>query len=152
MRSDNQPISLGELIALLETRPQEQDVRFDFGYIRPVGVDSYRGFYDHLAIEYTTGGKDMTVAELLAELRGAVGRVFMGYKGGDFRMNRSTPMWVANHGESNSTAVIGLAECKYMTIIATGYCDEWAGGLGRALQVLGGLGFGNAHLPVDADA
>lgn len=142
---NDQPITLGELIDLLAAREQDQAVRFDFGYIAPTGVSSYRGYYDHLAIEYADE-RQVKVAEFLAQLREAVGAVYEGYKGGDFRMTRNTPLWVANYGNSGGTCVLGIHdECKYQTIIATGYCEDWAGDMVRALQVLGGLGFGNAN-------
>jgi hypothetical protein len=145
MVRNDQPITLGALIDLLAAREQDQTVRFDFGYIAPTGVSSYRGYYDHLAIEYADE-RDVKVADFLAQLREAVGSVYIGWKGGDFRMTRNTPLWVANPGNSGGTCVLGLHdECKYQTIIATGYCEDWEGNMGRALELLEGLGFGNAH-------
>lgn len=143
-----QPISLGAFIDLLAARPAEQTVQFDFGYFRPLSFDSYRGYYDHLALGYTEHGPGLdTVGKLLAVARSCVGANFEGYKGGTFRMDRETPLWVANRGESPSSCVIGVLGSPYATVIATGWCEEWAGGTMRALQVLTqGLGYGNLHL------
>lgn len=143
-QTDKQPITLGELIDALEKCKPESGVQFDFCGMTPDGVDSYRGYYDHLAIGHKDEGA-VTAGELLAELRAAVGKVFEGYKGGDFRMDRDTPMWVANYGRSGSTAVVGVRELSWgSVIIVTGYCEDWNGGMERARRVLfHGLGFGN---------
>jgi hypothetical protein len=142
----NQPIALGDLIALLEARPQDQGVSFDFCGLVPTSVDSYRGYYDHLAMGWSADGAPK-VADLLGRLREALGAVFTGYKGGEFRMDADTPMWVANYGRSDSTAIIGISECDYWAFIETARCEDWDGGTVRALQVLGGLGSGNLAMP-----
>ena len=144
-QKNDQPITLGDLIDALAKRPPEDEVVFDFCGLHPTDVDSYRGYYDHLAIGYSTEYKPVKVAALLAELRAADGKVFTGYKGGDFRMDRDTPMWVANYGESGSTAVVGVAG-DYQTVIRTAYCEDWEGAGERARKVLfGGLGWGNVR-------
>lgn len=118
-------MTLGKLIRLLEMEKQDNEVRFDFGYFRPRGLESYRGSYDHLALSYTEDHAHFTVADLLALLKGAIGKTFQGWKGGDYVMGEYTPIWVANSGESPSTAVEGIADCDYLTIIAT----RWHEGL-----------------------
>lgn len=146
--TDHQPISLGELIDLLAVCPRDDSVSFDFCGAVPGSVDSYRGYYDHLAMSWSNRGERPTVAKLLDDLRDADGHVFTGYKGGDFRMHRDTPVWVSNYGESDSTAIIGIRDLGYSVVIDTGYCKDWSGGMERARRVLfEGLGFGNAHLP-----
>lgn len=136
-----QPISLGALIDALNEYAPDKQVYFDFCGVRPGAVASYRGYYDHLAI--SPSDKPRTVRDLVDELAACVGKVFEGYKGGDFRMTRDTPMWVSPYGESHSTAVTGVVG-EYDACITTGYCEDWNGGTIRAMQVLGGLGFGNA--------
>jgi hypothetical protein len=118
-------IELGELITLLKHRPQDDQVRFDFGGFIPRYVASYRGFYEQLAIGYDEDWqKPVTVAELLIQLRGAVGATFTGYKGGEYTMDASTPVWAANHGYSNQTAIVGLADCSWQTVLATAFVDS----------------------------
>jgi hypothetical protein len=39
-----------------------------------------------------------TACALLSECRAAMGRVFCGYKGGDFLMGETTPIWLADYG------------------------------------------------------
>lgn len=141
---NDQPITLGAFMSALSTRPPEQEVSFEFASLTPTDLGSYRGYYDHLALGYSEDGS-CTVAKLLDECRGAIGKVYEGYKGGDFRMHAGTPLWVANYGRCGSTAIVGLRDCRYWTYIATAFCEDWDGGPARALEVLAGLGFGNAH-------
>lgn len=127
-----QPITLGELIAALGKAKADQPVLFDFCDLAPCGVDSYRGYYDHLAIGHKVQShtEPVVVAQILAELTLANGSYFTGYKGGEFRMGPSTPVWVANYGRSHATAVTGVFAPEFgPVIITTGYCEEWDGGL-----------------------
>lgn len=112
-------ISLGGLISRLGRRPSDQCVYFDFANFVPTDVDSYRGYYDHLALDFDSKPVRATVAGLLKTLRGACGREFHGYKGGLYVMGLETPIWVAAWGESTSTAIVGLADCDYSTVIET---------------------------------
>jgi hypothetical protein len=113
-------MTLGELIDALKRRPADDTVRFDFcGYV-PGELMSYRGFYDHLAIEPTSVGRP-SVGEFLTRLRGAVGSKHTGYKGGTFVMRIDTPIWCAGYGQASSTAIVGIYDCSYMTVIRT----EW---------------------------
>lgn len=141
----NQPIVLGELIQLLAARDPEQEVRFDLGYIGPDlpgCLMSYRGYYEHLAIGYAVQNVESPkVGVLLQELRAAVGKMFEGYKGGDFIMGPHTPVWVSNYGESCSTAVVGIStDSDYQTVIETRYCEDWAGGQASAIRHLQSMG------------
>jgi hypothetical protein len=116
------PVSLGKLIRLLELEPADNEVRFDFCYNEPTTLASYRGFYDQLALGYrqmTFDKESPQVRTLLDELRQAIGKTYQGYKGGDFKMDENTKVWVANYGDSGSTAIVGLANCNWMTIIET---------------------------------
>lgn len=117
-------IALGKLIRLLEAEKSDNWVRFDFGGFMPDRIASYRGDYSQLAIGYKEPKEPYkTVDVFLAELRAVNGQTMQGYKGGDFVMDLDTPIWVANYGESNSTAVKGLADCFWMTVIATEFED-----------------------------
>jgi hypothetical protein len=115
-------MSLGTLIDALTHRPRDEEVRFDFGYMVPQGLGSYRGYYYHLALGYKENAT-VRVADLLKELRAAVGQTFEGYKGGDFTMSRDTPIWVANYSECPGTTIVGLADCRFQTVILTSYAD-----------------------------
>lgn len=118
-------ITLGGLIALLSERPSDQGVRFDFCDLspNPKQIDSYRGFYEHVAIGYLPyeDPTDVLVGQLLEALRAKLGTAMEGYKGGDYTMDADCPLWVANWGHSHSTAILGLEREEYATTIRTGY-------------------------------
>lgn len=104
-----QPLALGELIDKLKGEDPEEEVRFDFGGFIPRNLGSYRGSYDQLALGYDDKWQEpMTVGELQVELRQAVGRTYEGYKGGDYEMTRTTPVWAASSGDSWGTGIVGV--------------------------------------------
>jgi hypothetical protein len=111
-------LSLGEFLDVLERQPEADLVLFDFGGMVPTRVNSYRGYYEDLAIGF--GDVDTPkVAEVLKELRSAIGKTFEGYKGGNYRMGRNSRLWVANYGRTSDTVITGIAECSWATVIAT---------------------------------
>jgi len=105
-------LTLGALIAALEMMPANAQVA---NLRRP---NSYRGYYSDLYFERHDGTR--TATELLTECKGAMGQVFLGYKGGEFVMNALTPLWIASYG------CCGL---KLMVVHAGGELetseDEW---------------------------
>lgn len=68
------------------------------------GLISYRGYYEDLAIR-PQAGPPKTVADVLSEARAAMGKVFEGYKGGDYVMGERTAMWVADYGDCGDALV-----------------------------------------------
>lgn len=112
---------LGELIDALEACEPESQVTFDFGGFEPTGIDSYRGYYSDLALSF--GDQGLLAGKLLAELRDADGGVFEGYKGGKYRMDRSTPVWVANYGRSHGVAVVAVEDQDWRVLIRTALID-----------------------------
>lgn len=85
-RSQSQ-LTLGELIAKLDAMPATTPV----GLVEP---HSYRGYYRDLAFE----PGESTAGAVLEAARAALGATFEGYKGGDYVMGKSTPVWVASYG------------------------------------------------------
>lgn len=104
-----------------EERAEEPIVLFDFEYLHPGAVESWRGAYDELAINFTAEGNAPKLSQLLEVLEGSVGQTFEGYKGGDYTMSRHTPVWVANHGNAGNTAIIDVLDFGYQVVLATGY-------------------------------
>lgn len=125
-------LTLGELVAKLESvKPVYQDyegeekpkvVVFNFEYLHPTGLDSWRGSYSELAIEFSADGEAPTVIDFLSSLKAAVGKEFSGYKGGEFVMGKNTPLWVANYGNSGNTGIVGVRDTEYKVILLTDYC------------------------------
>jgi hypothetical protein len=117
-------LKLGQLIQALEAIPDKtKSVQFDFGGFVPDSIMSYRGYYDHLAFDWVERGNDHSVARVLVEAKSAMGKVFTGYKGGDYRMDESTPLWVAQYGDCTSTAIIGATEYSWVVILDTAFID-----------------------------
>lgn len=83
-------MTLGELIATLENMPSAERVA------NLNCAHSYRGYYSDLAFECDEGTRP--ASDLLAECKGAISKVFEGYKGWDFVMCALTPVWVASYG------------------------------------------------------
>ncbi|MBW8077273.1 MAG: hypothetical protein GJU76_04175 [Gallionella sp.] len=83
-------MTLGKLIAALEAIPPDAQVT-SLGH-----PHSYRGYYSDLAFE--PQGAPIRADEFLAICKQCMGRIFEGYKGGDFVMGENTPVWIAEYG------------------------------------------------------
>lgn len=88
-RSETQ-MTLGKLIDRLSQLDPAMEI---VGLCEP---HSYRGYYSDLAFELCNDKR--TVAEVLAMAKDCMGETFEGYKGGNFNMSLSTPVWVADYG------------------------------------------------------
>lgn len=90
VRSGSQ-MTLGELIETLES--MSSDI-----IIQGIGdPHSYRGYYCDLA--FRPKNHKVTSGGLLKDCRSVMGRTLTGYKGGEFLMGESTPVWIAHYGE-----------------------------------------------------
>ncbi len=121
-------LSLGEIILKCEgIKNTKLPVLFDIKKYHPTSIDSWRGSYDELALEYEDKGKPMLLSAFLKVLKNTIGKTITGYKGGDFLMGKTTPVWVANYGECygfrkdgyKNTAVIDVIKQKLAVIIKT---------------------------------
>lgn len=125
--ANSDQLTLGELILKLEPivknqkDGEEATVRYDFEYLFPTSIDSWRGSYDELALNFEMQGEEMKVSEFLEMLKDCIGKTFTGYKGGDFMMHKGTPIWVANYSHSGNTAVIDVVDNGYVVLLITGY-------------------------------
>lgn len=95
---------LQELIDWLASRDPSTVV--PVGFARP---HSYRGYYEELAFQ---PAENVTVGAMLQDARGALGRTFTGYKGGEFTMGEYTPVHLAKWGETGEA--IGPILLSYM--------------------------------------
>ena len=94
-----------------------------------LGLTSWRGVYSDLAVDFgelptaaiERGVRYRTVSEFRDELEEALaGKVFHGYKGGDYRMRPSTPVWASPWGEAWHNAITGVylgVDCINMATI-----------------------------------
>jgi hypothetical protein len=118
MRCSSNHMTLGELTAALKRKDREADVTFGLDYFRPSCVDSYRGYYEDLAIGFSNN-TDCTVAQLIAMLEAANGKTFTGWKGGQFTMDDDTAMWAANPGRTGSMAIVDVVEVGHQIWLKT---------------------------------
>lgn len=118
-------MTLGQLIDALRKADKSLGVRFEFCGMVPCYLKSYRGFYDQLAFDYRPPDEEqerggfLTVGDLLAHCEQVVGKVFVGYKGGNYTMGLDTPLWVDKWGRCTSTAVVGTVVCDCWLLIKT---------------------------------
>ena len=100
-------LTLGEMILTLESLDPEL-------VIKGLGdLHSYRGYYSDLAFDVGTA-VDKPVIQLLEECREAIGSTYEGWKGGDFTMTKSTPLFVAYEG-SCGLRLMGIVTGKIVT-------------------------------------
>lgn len=130
-------MKLGELIDLMKT----QRLKTSSGrhrhvvvegpvWLAPESVESYRGYYEDLAIRLVNGAYNApTVMDFIAMLESAVGKTFEGYKGGLYRMGRNTNVWFANHGETGSYGPSGIKavddDDPWCVTLTYGPVDRW---------------------------
>lgn len=94
--------TLGQLIERLEAFSPNLPVEFrgcGLNGESPCDLDSWRGVYSDLALGHHRTDRPVTVGDLRAHCADADGRTFEGCKGGDYQMDRSTPVWVDNYSE-----------------------------------------------------
>ncbi len=133
-------LTLGKLIAEIESagvkngKGEAKGVCFDFGSAIPTVLASWRGSYAELALGYRLTRYDAAdqdkgrfgdcfADKLLEELKGAIGKTYEGWKGGDFVMDADTPVWVSNQGNADNTGVIGVLDKGFQLVILTDYCE-----------------------------
>lgn len=114
--------------AIIKKYDKEAFVQYDFEYLFPTEIDSWRGSYNELALNYTSEdikpkAKPFTVTKFLKMLKDTIGKEFTGYKGGEYIMEEDTPIWVANYGNSGNTAVVDVLDNEYSVILITGLRD-----------------------------
>ena len=105
------PPSINELITMFEKVEDKECTVWIFNDLMLNGqLCSYRGYYEQLALcyEFSAWDKDaMSVADLIKRLEAAKGQEFEGWKGGDFMMFGSTPIWLANPGHNPGAIITG---------------------------------------------
>ncbi len=107
----------------IKTMPPDASVVFDDELRHAPGrFHSYRGYYEMIAIDYSN--EDMPVSEFLEKIQDAIGETFEGYKGGNFKMNRQTPVWASEYGASSGIGVIGVENIDGYCVLKTCLVDE----------------------------
>jgi hypothetical protein len=125
-------LTLGELILKIEPLAEKYkdepdiEVGYDFEYLFPTCIDSWRGDYSECALNFVVDDSDckpLNVQAFLKLLKETVGKTFTGYKGGKFTMTKNTPVWVANYGNSGETAIVDVLDKNYKVVLITKYTE-----------------------------
>ena len=90
-------LELGGIIAALEAEDPRRVL--PFGFHNP---HSYRGYYNQLAFEPAA---NISIRDMLAAARSALGATFQGWKGGDYTMAADTDCWLANEGDCSNDQI-----------------------------------------------
>ena len=97
----NYHVCLGDLVKCLRDNP---DAMVVVDETKGLGrEDSYRGYYDDLS--FSPKGAPTPAKEVLAACERALTETYEGYKGGTYRYDESTPLWVAAYGCCGSAIV-----------------------------------------------
>lgn len=113
---------LEDWIKALEALPRTAEVVFDDGEY--VGrLISWRGVYAQLSLP--DARQPLTVADLLADAQAAIGGTFTGYKGGDYVMSASTPVWADDYGTCPGRIPTGaVCDIDGRVVVSTGFLPD----------------------------
>lgn len=133
--NESEQLTLGELILKIEPLIAKQEevkkkydheatVFFDFCDTFPTHLHSWRGSYNELAIgwnggQYGNDNKPMEVSKFLEMLKEAIGKTYQGWKGGDFKMGKNTPIWISDDGMGSNNGIIDIRDDEYRIILIT---------------------------------
>lgn len=121
MSAEAGQVTVGELIAKLESAPKKLAIILSDGN-SPGVYSSYRGYYDHIAIE--PGDEPTTVKDFLKATKEVVGKTYMGYKGGDYTMTKHTPVWVSAYGDYTGHGIVDLRVEKDKVVLIVKDIEE----------------------------
>ena len=97
-------VTLFQMIETLESVDKSLPVIVDVGgYIG--SEDSYRGYYSDLS--FRPSSEISYCDDVLSRCKKALDSEYEGYKGGDFLMDKSIPLWIAEYG-SIGRAIIDI--------------------------------------------
>lgn len=105
-------MTLDELIQALEA--EDPDKVLPLGFSHP---HSWRGSYNELAFEPTA---NVTVGQMLADARSALGATYEGYKGGQYTMDGLTDCHLAEEGREGED----LGPILLTLLLAAGQLDD----------------------------
>ena len=122
-------MTLGGLIKALGALPADELVRpitFEMPWLYPTHFNSYRGYYDQLALGVAHIGDDppmragvRTGDDLLKRARSTIRSTHTGWKGGNYIMSERTPVWVDNPGDCNSVMLVGVRSSLNAAVLMT---------------------------------
>lgn len=114
-------LMLGELLILLEQVSNKKlPVKFSSGK-KPTKLSSWRGSYREIAFQYDDSADSPcpSVEDIINQIKNSIGSKFEGYKGGEFLMGKTTPVWVSQWGQSSREAPVSVSCTDEMVTIET---------------------------------
>lgn len=119
----NYHMSLGDLIDFLNgVKSSDVPVVLDYNTNLSVsGPHSYRGYYSDLAIEPTENV--VTVRELHQQLDEILDTEMTGYKGGEFLMDSTVPVWISSYGSASGRALMSATIVGDKVVLLTKEID-----------------------------
>lgn len=101
-------------------------VTFDFTEKVPYSVHSYRGHYEDLAIDYTVedGSPTNTIDNIVEMLEYAIGETYEGWKGGDFKMDKDSTVWVSHEGRCGERYIYKVEYSGEVVVLKT-RTEDW---------------------------
>ena len=110
-------MTIGEVINVLKLAKWDMPVRFAFCGLSPTKVDSWCGIYNEASIGFDESSA-VTVKGMLHDLEGVVGgKLFSGYRGGQYQYTIDTPLHVDNYGRCTDTIIKSVEIKKYAVYI-----------------------------------
>lgn len=100
-------MTLEELISRIKELPPDLEIQAIWH------PHSYRGYYSDLAFEPADG--TVKAVELLSIVKDCLGETYQGYKGGDYVMDKKTPLWMAFYGDCGSKIISLGDDGKFKT-------------------------------------
>ena len=105
IKQNSSHLTIGEAIDKLHNIPTKIRIIGTDIEAYPIDIDSYRGYYCDLAIEYSDTSNYF---DLLQALEEAIGKTYTGYKGGNYTMCEDTTVWVSNYGKCSGLALVDV--------------------------------------------
>lgn len=94
-------------------------VKYDYNKTTSSVFNSWRGNYRLLSMQYSSNSQNITVGQLLEMSEFVNQKYLLGYKGGNYLMGLSTPIYVANSGCSQSIKLIGIKVEEDIVVLQT---------------------------------
>jgi hypothetical protein len=108
---ERKQFTLGELIEKMEMLDPATLIKMQFSELATDFTShSYRGYYEQLAIypAFRKVDSPLCVGQFVRFLKTCLNHTYDGWKGGEYSMFETTPVWVSDRGESSGAMLVGL--------------------------------------------
>ena len=116
----NYHMTLGKMIGLLSAASPDLPVSYADGK-SPGRAGSYRGYYSDLS--FSDSADAVTAVQFLFSCSQHLGKVFEGYKGGDYTMREDTPLSRSEYGSASGIAIMDAVETDGRILLVTKKVD-----------------------------